>query len=70
MHIRTEGSDFVVLDVSLEEAGRIAADILSQEAIAGDKALAVAHKLREAGFYLRPVVSGRSEWAGPDRVSG
>ncbi|MHB1609250.1 MAG: hypothetical protein ACYCTF_01630 [Acidiferrobacter sp.] len=65
MHIRTEGSDFVVLDVSLKEAGRIAADILSQEAIAGDKALAVARKLREAGFYLQPAVSGRSEWAGP-----
>ncbi len=66
MRIETEGKDFAILALSTEEASHLAADILSQGAVAGDRAVAVAQKLKEAGLCHELVVSRRMEWAGPD----
>jgi len=68
MRVQVEGSDFVVLELSLDEAAHLAADILGQEKRAGEGAVALAHKLAEAGLCTKKTVSNRSEWAGPDDV--
>ncbi|MHB8252406.1 MAG: hypothetical protein ACYDEV_01585 [Acidiferrobacter sp.] len=69
MRVTTEEAQSVTLEVSLEEAGHIAADILSKESAAGKAAVAVAHQLQDQGLFLKPVVSDRTEWAGPDKLT-
>jgi len=66
MRIKTEEANAVTIELDAEEAGLIAADILSKEKSAGTDAVTVANLLRDQGFFLEPVVSTRMEWAGPD----
>lgn len=66
MRVKTEGSDFVEIELTADEAGRVAADILAQQKISGEAAVAVAEKLENEGLYSKPSVPHRMEWAGPD----
>lgn len=68
MRIKSEGSDFVELELTADEAGRVAADILAQQKISGETAVAVAQKLENEGLYSKPAVPHRMEWVGPDDV--
>jgi len=66
MRVMTEEVHSVVFELSLEEAGHIAADILAKEKPAGVAAVAMANLFRDQGLFLEPTVSSRMEWAGPD----
>ena len=66
MRIKTEEAQAVVIELNVTEAGHIAADILSKATAAGTAAAGLGALLRDAGFYLEPEVSMRTEWAGPD----
>lgn len=66
MHVVREEPQAVMLELSLVEAGHIAADILAKPTPAGPAAVSVARALQEEGIFLEPAVSQRMEWAGPD----
>lgn len=66
MRVKVEGSDFVELELTADEAGRVAADILAQQKISGESAVTAAQKLEDEGLYCKPEVPHRMEWAGPD----
>lgn len=66
MRIKSEEKAAVTIVLDAEEAAHIAADILAQPEAAGTVAVALATLLRDQGFCRAPVVSQRTEWAGPD----
>ncbi len=66
MRVLIEEPQSVTIEMSLAEAGHIAADLLAKPKPAGPEAVAVAKALRDEGVFLEPTVSKRMEWAGPD----
>lgn len=66
MRVLREEPQAVTLELSLVEAGHIAADLLAKPTPAGPAAISLAKALREEGIFLEPAVSQRTEWAGPD----
>lgn len=66
MRVLIEEPQSVTLELSVVEAGHIAADLLAKPKPAGPEAGAMAKALRDEGVFLEPAVSSRTEWAGPD----
>lgn len=67
MRVLIEEPQSVTLEMSVMEAGHIAADLLAKPKPAGPEAVAVAKALRDEGIFFEPAVSKRMEWAGPDK---
>lgn len=66
MHVVREEPQAVTLELSLVEAGHIAADLLAKPTPAGPAAVSIAQALQAEGLFLEPAVSPRVEWAGPE----
>lgn len=67
MRVLIEEPQSVTLELSLVEAGHIAADLLGKPKLAGPALVSVARALQDEGMFLEPIVSQRMEWAGPDK---
>jgi hypothetical protein len=67
MRVLVEEPQSVTLEMSLAEAGHIAADLLAKPKLAGPDAVAMAKALRDEGIFFEPTISKRMEWAGPEK---